>query len=384
MNLKRCARQGRAVLLACAAAAVLSACGGGGGGDDAGADVSITLVSPATVAQTVGRDYPTQDIPIQVKVLGDLASLDGKTLYVQLHDSNDMFEPVPVVDLGSSSGDVTGSILGKVAATEGRTTGTLSIDVCYDAACTHAMRGSPLRISYVVDVLPGLDVAVTEPVYSTLFGTALPPQDIVVRLPGNVNNWFVTTLPEDGGFPSETAIATKVEGADAESGIVRLTMTPREPGHYTTTYRVVARAPNPFGAEYEYVQDIHIDYTVQDNPGVDYWISPGRIDIVRQQGDEQAGQAHGYSLLGNTGIALVYDRIEYLSSPPESAGHLLHEDWWSVSTQNEAVCRFEGANTVPDCLPAGDYTARLRFRYDKAGQTLYADLPIHLTIEPAP
>lgn len=359
----------------------LSACGGGGGGDD-GPNVLVTQIGPGSVEQTVGRDYATENFTISAKLSGDTTALNGKTIYVRATDSGQMFDPGADVYVDSYTLEATIDLWGKIATTEGDHTGTVTVEICYDAACNSPMNGSPLRVPYTVHVLSGLSVDTLMPSYATPFGVNLASQQVSVRLPDNVSRWAIFDRPQDGAWAHTIATATPMPGADDVHGLVNIDFKIQQPGTYTAAYLVHAWAARPDGVgEYEYEQEITITYTVQDNAAVDYWITPGQITFSRIYGDNSYQGYRGFSYLGNTGVTIWVDGFEYLSEPAEAQGHVLQNDWFNWGMQEETPCYQEG-NNPPDCLPPGLYTGRYRFRYEKDGQTFYTYLPVSMAITP--
>lgn len=360
---------------------VLTACGGGG---DDGSNVSIAMTSANRVEQTVGRDHETQSFTIRAQVSGDVEDLDGETLYVSASDSGGMFQPGSEVFVDSYSLEATIDIYGKEAATEGEHAGTVTVNICYDAACNKPMKGSPLRVNYSVHVMAGLTIENPTPTYSTPFGQALPDQQIAVRLPDNVTNWAIADRPEDGAWAHTIAHPTPLAGEDEAHAFVNIALQHQQPGTYTAAYIVRAWTTLPGGqTSYEYEQEITITYTVLDNPAADYWLTSGDVvEFSRTFGDPKyRGEVRGGHALGNTGIDVWRDGFEYLSEPPEAQDHLLHNDWFDWGMQHEVACMTVG-NNLPECLPPGLYVGRYRFRYLKDGATRYFYQTVRMTITP--
>ena len=320
---------------------LLSACGGGGGGGGGndGPNVSIAQNGPTQVEQTVASGQETQMFTIRAKVSGDVAALNGKTIYVRGADSGAMFVPSTEVFIDSFSLEATMDVFGKVTSTEGDHAGTVTVDVCYDAACTSPMKGSPMRVPYTVHVLAGMTVENVTPSYSTPFGVDLANQQVSVRLPDNVTHWAVMDRPEDGAWAHTIASPTAMPGADAQHGLIDIAFRIQQPGVYTAAYLVRSWSARPDGGEIEYEQEITITYTVQDNAAKDYWITPSEISFSHAQGDNSYhGEVRGSSYIGNTDVSIWVDGFDYLSEPAAAQDHILHNYLFDRGMQSGRVC----------------------------------------------
>jgi hypothetical protein len=142
---------------ACLCLAVSEGCGGGGGSASSPApSVSLTLVSPAQIQATVleGTAMPNQTI--QVQASGDLNSLAGQTIYVEIVDPDSLFNHTALSVSQGPSGTYSTTLTGQVLSTLAHYTGNLQILVSTNPTFSSQLGNSPLSLPFDVTVAQGI------------------------------------------------------------------------------------------------------------------------------------------------------------------------------------------------------------------------------------
>jgi hypothetical protein len=167
--------------------------------------------------------------------------------------------------------------------------------------------------------------------------------------------------------------------ATADDGTVTVTLHPKRPGTHTETVRVSAdvRKGDSWQMPHE---DFVITYVVADNPAINALYVPTEIVGVTTQGNNTSLPG-GYYVLGNTGVNPWAHTVEYLTNPPAADGHPQVHAWYYQNTNVFLPCY----NTISssDCLPPGEYTARIPFEMIVNDSTIATEyLPVKMTIQP--
>lgn len=198
MGLKK-KRQALSALIAITGA--LSGCGGGGGSstDPQAAPpaptVQLTNVRLPTLTATVYEGQTGDSLSsamssttIMADLSGDLAALNGKTIYVRVHDPDRVLESAaPFLPLSATDSRLGLSFTQNNPA-PGSYVGPLTVDVCWDAACTQRFGGSPITVPYQIQVLPGLKTDLTP----------LPGHTLIRSAPNTETRQVVTVTPAQG------------------------------------------------------------------------------------------------------------------------------------------------------------------------------------------
>lgn len=169
---------------------LLSACGGGGGdGGPEGAGPSgfrLSLDRSAlTFDTTAGNAPPTQTI------VATWTGTPPDPVYVTATvEGTGIARTIPVV-IGQSSATATVSVAAGLAA--GTYTGQINFLACRDAACTQRVGGTPLPVSFTINVAAGAVFISPESIsYQHVAGNSLPlPRRL--QVPGDAGAWTVTS-----------------------------------------------------------------------------------------------------------------------------------------------------------------------------------------------
>lgn len=196
-------RSSRLTLLACwlLAVSLLASCGGGGGSpaaSDPALSVRLGNVRIAQATQRVFEGEALSNIMITADVTGDLAQLNGQTLFVLVEDATALFSGTPRVTIAGNGIDNRVELLAQ--STTGRIGSyrqPLRLRVCLDSACTRPIQGSPVELPLQIDVLPGLRFADAAPLVIQLpFGTAPAARSFAVVLPEGMTQIEWDPVPE--------------------------------------------------------------------------------------------------------------------------------------------------------------------------------------------
>jgi hypothetical protein len=263
------------LILAAAMALVLSACGGGGGGDagnDAG--VSVQLDSPSRIDAEILEGTSMPNVTLTGHATGNIASLNGQTVYVVIEDPAGLFESQAQVLLGGN-GSVSVPLAGKLQSSARTVNGSLRIFVCLDMNCTRQLGNSPLSLPYQVTVRPGLSVSTQSIMVDSVFGEAPAPRQITVNLPKYLTGWQVQTFDPLHAYASAYLSESHDAGAGAEqSTALTLTLPPQAPGTYEATVRVRATTSSPTNPYLDSVMDIQVTPSCGGQPGHRWLLLP--------------------------------------------------------------------------------------------------------------
>ncbi|MDR3669558.1 MAG: hypothetical protein P4L36_01870 [Holophaga sp.] len=138
------------------AALVLTlACGGGGGGSNTPAQgVSLALVSPARIQASVPEGSQIPDQTIEVQASGNLNSLAGQTIYVEVVDPNNLFVHTNLAVRQGAPGIFYATLPGQPLTSIHEYTGNIQIVVSTSSSFATQLGNSPLSVSYDVTVTP--------------------------------------------------------------------------------------------------------------------------------------------------------------------------------------------------------------------------------------
>jgi hypothetical protein len=383
----------------------LAACGGGGGGG-AGTDpvvsppaVNLRLanVRSSDTTQTLFDDRSAfvRAVTITADVQGDLAQLNGQTLFILVEDSAQLFQPDVISNVSGATGNSI-TLLGRSA--DGRTgsyRGPLRVNVCLDAACTRPFLGSPIEVPYQIDVLPGIRVGDASPIQiSTSFGRAPDVVTVPVSLPTGMQFFSAFAIAPPPATLNDRVAVTAVQGS---SPAVQLQGLPLPVGSYALTLNVSGGLLVD-GLGYSLSRDVPVIYTVAAEPGVFGVMTPSSLALrvgSALPGQELAG-AEVQLLAADGRRYSQVSRIEY--QPPGPGGNLdAGARAWlefivpfdgsnSATTRVQFLaraCRAQASPSDPTaCLATGRYDALVYFKTD-TGTEYPTALPVSLAVDPA-
>ena len=373
-----------------ALALALAGCGGGGGGSSGGpggaSSVTIDLqpvsTGPATQGVVVGT--APQDMRFIGHATGDVQRLVGNPIYVRVSGAQGLYSATPVIDQLDADGNLVMHVPGLPAPAAGDFTGSLVIEIAFDAAFTQPLGGMPVTVPYHVIVPKDLGVPASTLVVQTPFGTPAATQDVTVSLPAGVTSWLAATAQayDDLTLP---ALVTTSAGADPATGIVHLQLAAMTPGVREFDIEVSADAIQPElpGNAWTYERTFHVQYTVAPSPTPDVWLWPSAPVFTIRQFDMPSPLSPRYRVVPNTGVSVALAGTTFLSAPAAEGSDPLGSSWWTVGPSDYITDCVFIQNSSPDCLVPGTFSARDDYDVTKGGVVSAYHVPISLTVTPA-
>ncbi|NML45802.1 hypothetical protein HHL11_18790 [Ramlibacter sp. G-1-2-2] len=385
----------------------LATCGGGGGGGGGGGSetsggaaspgggtpaantfdaVSVSLVSPKSIQRQYEQMEGSEDIKVYVQGTGDIQQLNGKTLYAIVEDPDFITGGNAYVELGTQSVPGSNALIHLSAGRtdkSGHFQGELKLHACLDPRCATELAGSPLRVPYDITVLPGLTLSPQEISLTVPFGELPALQSVEASLPVNRSEWsaYPNLIYQSLVPPHEMQLVTADTAPD--KGRVTFQLLPAPPGNYQEVIAVTALVPTAqprlFASQRQFIT---VTYTVTPNPAVDYVFYPAAVTFTVPAGSASERQLRVETY--NEGISSGgrAPGVEYLSNPPEAAGHPFVHRWWSDSVGYAIPCGYPTGSSEQTCLPPGIYTARVKVSYMKGAEEIIAYWPVTLNITP--
>jgi hypothetical protein len=186
-----------------------SGCGGGGGGSAASPNFSVSTSEIFFGAPASGSPQASDQT-----VTGTVTNYSG-TLYLYIaYTDTGIANVLPPVLQGNSG---TSTIMPKSSSALGQGVyfDTITISACSDAGCSNHLPGSPktIKVTYVV----GIATVPSSLSFSSVAGTAPPPQTVTVYHYQNSQNWASSYLfwsgsgwmnysPPDGQSPKTVTV----------------------------------------------------------------------------------------------------------------------------------------------------------------------------------
>lgn len=223
-----------------ALALTLAACGGGGGGSSGssggGTPAAALRFEPATLAANFQAGKP---LPLSVTATALRPEDFNQNVFVVAVDEKQVIHPnitLTALSAGTYSARITPSALLAV----GRYTGTLSIRLCKDSACTAQFPGSPVPLPYdfnVQEVVAPLGFSSLSPAGLTAYSGDAKPQSLTLRLSGDKLRWSLTSdvpwlvvgsTASSGTGPQDVTVTTKPDALATGSHKGRITATTQD------------------------------------------------------------------------------------------------------------------------------------------------------------
>jgi hypothetical protein len=353
-------------------------CGGGGNSVEP-VNVSLKLAPGESIVETV---METHTMPVQILqgvATGDLASLNGATIYVRIEDPWALFASSSVHAWPDGYFEL--SLLGGMLTRPGHFTGDLKIHVSLDAEGRRPFGGSPLLVPYDVTVIDPIPLDATSLLVETPFGDPPSTRTIKANVSEYVTDWVASVGTTQGcrgtGLPIDSRVPFQHVGC-ATDGTISLTFRPAAPGTYPETLTVRANGVYQ-GGSFSVTRRVGITRMVTPNDAIDFVIDPAQLPTIERTAGDPSFQPQGFTFIPNTGVSALLDGVEYLTSPAAAAGHPQVAAWWQESPSAGTItCDVSAAS--PECLPEGTYTARLHYVLTRNGVARDAYSPITLDI----
>lgn len=355
--------------------ALLSACGGGSGGGENRASVEFSALSATSTRFDVPESGRPPDIALSAQVSGDLAQLDGRTLYVYIDDPLGLFESPAAINFNPASKRASIGLIGRQQTQAGERSGRLGVRVCLDAGCQNVLTPPDYGIGVSVNVRAGLRTSPRELLVRVPFGTMPPTRLVRVVVPqGRTSSEF-----GEGIVAGSDGLVFDL-ARDLTPGSEGVLVAPRllPVGRYQRQLSVSATSADTALGAQVYVQEVSLVLDVEPS-SVDFAVLPSALNFSLDYGT-QASQPFAVGAVAQNGSfqldPVLYD---YGDEPPGTA-YPMRGTWlrtplgepWSVS-----VC--EGTA----CLPRGTYRAALRFvRLTSTGFPTgqVVEVPVTLTV----
>jgi hypothetical protein len=269
------------------------------------------VVVPSVDQEVFEGDDPIQQVVVTADVTGNLASLNGATVYVVVEDAQQLFASTAEVTLGQGGLGNTLTISGRTPNSQvGDFNGSLIVNVCLDLACTKPFQGSPFGIPYHVKVIPGLKLARTDLIALTsTFPASSTPWVSQVVLPQGATS-FVSML---GG-----AAFDLVAGTDT----VTITGKPAAVGRYDDFLYLAAVGVTSRGRSIQLTLTTPLSYTVAGTGQFQILYSPPQLDLSVTLTDQTSYPVVAYidSLAANGKAYWSPNRIDYLPGDGVTTG----------------------------------------------------------------
>jgi hypothetical protein len=364
--------RGAGLLLVC----LLAACGGGGGGGGGSASgVEFSALSASRTSFEVAEGASVPDLGLSAQVSGNLASLDGKTLYVLIDDPLGLFAVTSGVTFNATTGRAAIVLSGLQQTVAGRRSGRLGVRVCLDAACQNALTPAGYGIDVAVTVRSGLRTSPAQQVFRVPFGTLPTPALVRVTVPEGRD-------PADysagivAGPIGEVFDLTRQGVPGAEGVLVAPRLMPV--GRYERRLEISANSVDLGAAgSAVYVQEVPLVLEVEPS-NVDFAVLPSSLSFTFDQGSQEA-RPFTVGAVAQSGSFRLDPVVYDLAGEPPGTAYPLRGTWlwtfgeaWTVS-----VCQGTA------CLPRGTYRAHLPFvRLTSAGVPTgqVVEVPVELTV----
>lgn len=312
----------------------LSACGGGGGGGGSSSveqTLSLTNVRFSAVDQEVfeGNDQ-VQSLDVTADIMGNVALLNGRTVFVLVEDPDRLFDPNATLILGANGLNNVLRLVGRRTNTAvGEFRGTIGINVCLDAQCTQRLGGSPVQVPYQVKVLQGLRFSQSGPLaLAAQFPIGSSPVVTDVVMPAGTST-FRTELGldftnlVDGQLLATLSTTNQTITVTGRSAPVKA---------YKFPLNVSATAVNSRGRAVQLTASRDIAYTVTGPAALEVRYSPDPLTLSMAYGVASASDEVVVQTIASTGQVFFYPRrIDYV--PAGVSGNLDAQGvpWLSVS-----------------------------------------------------
>ena len=159
---------------ALAGALLLVACGGGGGGG--GSDFRVTL-DRTSVGVTVEQNFSIEPLEIRARISGTPSG----NVYVAATTTGAGISPNVGIYVNGTEGSV---MLQPVTSLPvGLYSGTVTVKVCSDANCQNTIGGTPLTISYQVQIHPKFNITPQSLSFNAVESSAAPSQTLAITTP---------------------------------------------------------------------------------------------------------------------------------------------------------------------------------------------------------
>lgn len=354
---------------------LLAACGGGGGGGGSSSGVEFSALAASRTSFEVAEGARLPDIGLTAQVSGNLATLDGKTLYVLIDDPLGLFAAASGVTFNAQTGRAGIALSGREQSTVGRRSGRLGVRVCLDAACQSSLTPAGYGIDVAVTVRSGLRTSPTQQFFRVPFGTLPGPALVRVTVPEGRD-------PADysagivAGASGEVFDLTRQQTPGAEGVLVAPRLLPV--GRYERRLEVSASSVDLGAASSAaYVQEVPLVLEVEPSD-VDFAVLPSSLSFTFDQGSQEV-RPFTVGAVAQSGSFRLDPVVYDLASEPPGTAYPLRGTWlWTLGEAwTVGVCQGTA------CLPRGTYRAHLPFvRLTSAGVPTgqVVEVPVELTV----
>ena len=349
--------------------------------------VTAHLSTPASITAELPNGAYMPDAYLSGWVSGDLAALNGRTLYLIVEDPYGLYQPGALNPFRSGT-SVSVTLYGAPQLVGGLKTGELKIHACLDPQCATRLAGSPLIIPFNVNVGDGV-VLDTHAVQATGAAYEIPASaSVQVTLPRYLQSWSARLEPATNMAGAIFTPSVLSSGPGATTGTVVVDMRAMAPGTYTQTIRVLAVTRMPLSAQ---SQEVFADFTmslvVTGTAVPAYTITPAQISITRHYG-AQGFEATAFSYAANRpGVSVIFAGIGSYTFPAAATGYTQVRSWWNnsgPSTGNQYGTRICSTylGDAHACLPVGTYTTIMS--YDIYEGLSYSRIGVPITLNVVP
>ncbi|MDQ7956208.1 MAG: hypothetical protein RET84_09890 [Pseudomonadota bacterium] len=349
-------------------------------------NLSVNITDQPVVTADLYAETWMPDLLVKGTASGDFTVLNGKTLYIIVVDPDGLFQRnAQIYRLDNSATPaVQLQLRGNKLTNPGTYRGNLQIYACLDTNCATRLGNTPHVLPYDVKVRRNAQLPVSTVELNALFGAR--SQTVSIPL----------TPPEgrsiaDMSVSSASSIVTASVSAPAPDGSGTLDVSGglALPGKYKAELSLSTRSPG--GGPYVPVKSVAVNYTIAENPAVDFVFSVPELNLKTKFGDRNIQNGAMGAWVQNGTMRLR--QVEFLTTAAQDAAipATLRNRWIGM---NDFGGMLPGSKTLSvslswlgcygngDCMPPDTYPFRAHFVHTLNGITTDQYVNGRMVIEP--
>lgn len=252
-----------------AAALLVAACGGGGSSGAPSApsaslaNIRVPTLPSYTYEMVTANSRSIPSFAVQADVVGDLQSLNGRTIFVIVEDPDGLVQSASLQQPLQTTATLSVETK-QPGPKKGRYVNRLRIRVCFDASCSQEMAGSPISIPYDITVLQGFIVGDGQPIVirSSASSSVSTVLDLPVTLPDGLRFASVLGRYEIDGLVQNLGNGVKTAPQGNPPTSLRLTTETFSVGSWGSGLVLYAQAETPSGIVYRLEFQVPVTHVV--------------------------------------------------------------------------------------------------------------------------